>query len=166
MFKRILLSSILENCRVIVNENKQKIFQLQLQLSTFENLQLQLQLEQNHVINYKFFKYNYNFSLPAPDLSCSLISMFSDEDIVAVRVNNVCRKGDSFAFVSAYMAAEELAPSYLLRDLLVFTENEQIPAIVGTDANPHHTDYMGILRYKPSKRKCACVLCYCRPEFL
>ena len=25
-----------------------------------------------------------------PDLSCSLIPMFSDEDIVAVRVNNVC----------------------------------------------------------------------------
>ena len=37
------------------------------------------------------------------------------------------------------MAAEEPAPPNLLRDLLVFTENEQIPIIVGTDANAHQT---------------------------
>ena len=37
------------------------------------------------------------------------------------------------------MAAEELAPPSLLRVLLVFTENEQILTIVGTDANAHHT---------------------------
>ena len=37
------------------------------------------------------------------------------------------------------MAAEEPAPPNLLRDPLVFTENEQIPTIVGTDANAHHT---------------------------
>ena len=65
--------------------------------------------------------------------------MFSNEDIVAVRVNNVCRTRDGFVFVSAYMAAEEQAPPNLLRDLLVFTENEQIPTIVGTDANAHYT---------------------------
>ena len=59
-----------------------------------------------------------------PDLSCSLIPMFSNKDIVAVRVNNVCQKGDSFVFVSAYMATEEPAPPKLLRDLLVFIENE------------------------------------------
>ena len=43
MLKHILLSSILVNNRVIVIENRQKIFQLQLQLSTFENFYLQLQ---------------------------------------------------------------------------------------------------------------------------
>ena len=75
-----------------------------------------------------------------PDLCCSSIPMFSDEDIVAVRVNNVCRKGDKFVFVSAYMAAKEPAPPNLLRDLLVLTENEQTPIIVGTDANAHHTN--------------------------
>ena len=74
-----------------------------------------------------------------PNLCCSLILIFSDEDIVAVRVDNVFRKGDSFVFVSAYMAAEEPAPPDFLRDLLIFTENEQIPTIVGTDANAHHT---------------------------
>ena len=37
------------------------------------------------------------------------------------------------------MAAEEPAPPNLLRDLLVFTEIEQIPTILGTDANAHHT---------------------------
>ena len=74
-----------------------------------------------------------------PDLCCSRIPMFSNEDIVTVGVNNVCQSGDSFIFVSAYMAAEEPAPPKLLKDLLVFTENEQIPTIVGTDANAHHT---------------------------
>ena len=49
--------------------------------------------------------------------------MYSGEDIVAVKVKNVCLMGDSFVFVSAYMAAEEPAPPNLLRDLLVFTEN-------------------------------------------
>ena len=74
-----------------------------------------------------------------PDLCCSLIPMFSNEDIVAVRVNNVYQSGDSFVFVSAYMAADKPAPPTLLRDLLAFAENEQIPTIVGTDANAHHT---------------------------
>ena len=45
------LSSILVNNRVIVIENRQKIFQLQLQ--------------QSRVINYNFVNYNYNFSKPA-----------------------------------------------------------------------------------------------------
>ena len=64
LFKHILLSSILVKNRVIVIENRQKIFQLQLQLqlSNFENVQLQLR--QNRVINYNFVNYNYNFSKP------------------------------------------------------------------------------------------------------
>ena len=74
-----------------------------------------------------------------PDLCCSLIPMFSNEDIVAVKVNNVCQSGDSFVFVSAYMAAEVPAPPNLLRNLLVFVENEQISTIVGTDVNANHT---------------------------
>ena len=41
LFKLVLFSSIFENNRVIVNENRQKI--LQLQLSTFKNIRLQLQ---------------------------------------------------------------------------------------------------------------------------
>ena len=58
-----------------------------------------------------------------PDLCCSLIPMFSNEDLVAIRVNNVCQKGDSFVFVSAYMAAEGPAPPNLLRGLLVIHRN-------------------------------------------
>ena len=65
--------------------------------------------------------------------------MFLDEDIVAVKVNNVCSKGDSFVFVSAYIAAEEPAPPNLLRDLLTFKENEQFSTIVRTDDKAHHT---------------------------
>ena len=37
------------------------------------------------------------------------------------------------------MAAEEPAPPNVLRDLLLFADNEQIPTIVGTDANAHQT---------------------------
>ena len=51
LFKHILLSYTLVKNRVIVIENRQKIFQLQLQ--------------QNRVINYNFINYNYNFSKPA-----------------------------------------------------------------------------------------------------
>ena len=65
--------------------------------------------------------------------------MFSNEDIVAIRVNNVRRKGESFAFASIYTAVEEPAPPNLLRNLLVFTENERSPTTVGTNANAHHT---------------------------
>ena len=64
-------SYILVDDKVIVIENRQKIFQLQLQLSTFLDykyknfgLQFQLQLQQNRVINYNFINYNYNFSKP------------------------------------------------------------------------------------------------------
>ena len=56
-----------------------------------------------------------------------------------LELNNACRKGYSFVFVSAYMADEEPAPPNLLRDLLVLTEIEQIPTNLGTDANAHHT---------------------------
>ena len=67
--------------------------------------------------------------------------MFSDEDIVAVRIKNVSRKRDRFIFVSAYMATEEPAPPNLLRDPSIFTENEWIPTIVGTDANAYFTTW-------------------------
>ena len=60
MLKRILLSSILVNNRVIATETRQKFFQLQ--LSAFENFQLELQ--ENCVIKYNFVNYNYNFSKP------------------------------------------------------------------------------------------------------
>ena len=83
LFKHILLSSILVNNRVIVIENRQKIFQLQLHLSTFENVQLQLQLQQNRVSNCNFVNYNYNFSRPEVNRnhknnysnSCTLLSV-------------------------------------------------------------------------------------------
>ena len=73
-----------------------------------------------------------------------------------VRVNNVCRRGDSFVFALAYMAAEETALPNLLRDVLVLTENEQISTIAGTDTNAHQT--VSILRYKPSRKRSASLL--------
>lgn len=59
-----------------------------------------------------------------PDMNCSLISKFSNEDLVAVRVKDVYMKGDSYVFVSVYMAHEELVPPNLLKDLLAFSERE------------------------------------------
>ena len=74
-----------------------------------------------------------------PNLQCSFLPKYSNEDTVAVRVYNVSQNGDSFIFVSTYMANEEPAPPYVLRELLVFSEMEKIPTIIGTDANAHHT---------------------------
>ena len=45
-----------------------------------------------------------------PDLHCSLIPRFSDEDVVAVRIKNVYREGYSFVFVSH---------TWLLKNLLI-----------------------------------------------
>ena len=41
--------------------------------------------------------------------------MFSDNDIVAIRVNNVCRNGDSLVFVSVYI---RLVPNKLFFEFL------------------------------------------------
>ena len=75
-------------------------------------------------------------------MTCSLITQFSNEDVVAVRVRNVRREGDSFLFVSAYMALEEPAleePPVILKELLSFSDRDKIPTVIGTDANAHHT---------------------------
>ena len=64
---------------------------------------------------------------------------FSNEDVVAVRVKNVRRERDSFVFVSAYMALEEPAPPIILKELLSFSDRDNIPTVIGTDANAHHT---------------------------
>ena len=71
-------------------------------------------------------------------MTCSLIPQFSSEDVVAVRVKNVRREGDSFVFVSAYMALEEPAPPVILKELLSFSDRDKIPTVKGTDANAHH----------------------------
>ena len=55
------------------------------------------------------------------------------------------------------MAAEEPAPPNLLRDLLVLTEIEQIPTILETDANAHHTIW-GSSDINPQERICS-ILC-------
>ena len=59
--------------------------------------------------------------------------------MVAVRVKNVRREGDSLVFVSAYMALEEPAPPVILKELLSFSNKDKIPTVIGTDANAHHT---------------------------
>ena len=90
------------------------------------------------------------------DMACSLIPQFSSEDVVAVRVKNVRREGDSFVFVSAYMALEEPAPPVIPKELLSFSDRDKIPTVIGTDANAHHTVWgfsnvktrgMDLLRY-------------------
>ena len=72
-------------------------------------------------------------------MTCSLMPQFSNKDVVAVRVKNVRREGDSFVFVSAYMALEEPAPLVILKELLSFSDRDNIPTVIGTDANAHHT---------------------------
>ena len=59
--------------------------------------------------------------------------------MVAVRVKNVRRNGDSFVFVSAYLALEEPAPPIILKELLSYSDRYKIPTVIGTNANAHHT---------------------------
>ena len=59
-------------------------------------------------------------------MTCSVIPQFSNEDVVAVRVKNVRREGDSFVFVSAYMTSEEPAPPVILKELLSFSDKDKI----------------------------------------
>ena len=73
------------------------------------------------------------------DMTCSLIPQFSSEDVVVARVKNVRQEGDSFIFVSADMALEELAPPAILKELLSFSDSDKFPTVIGTDANAHHT---------------------------
>ena len=94
---------------------------------------------------WKLFQGNKKYKRPraciyvTSDMTCSLIPQFSSEDEVAVRVKNVRREGDSFAFVSAYMSLEEPAPPVILKELLSFSDRDKIPTVIGTDANAHHT---------------------------
>ena len=94
----------------------------------------------------KLFQGNRNGQRPracvyaTPDLKCFLLPMFSDADVVAVRVQNL-REGDHCIFSSVYMANEEPAPPEKFRELVSFCEAEKIPLIVGSDANAHHTTW-------------------------
>ena len=72
-------------------------------------------------------------------MTCSLIPQFFSEDVVAVRVKNVNQEGDSFTFVSAYMALEEAAPTIIVKELLSLSVGvDNLSALIGTDANAHH----------------------------
>ena len=73
------------------------------------------------------------------DMPFFLIPQFSSDDVVAVRVRNRRREGDSFVFVSVYMALEEPATPVILKELLSFNDRDKIPTVIGTDANAHHT---------------------------
>ena len=48
-------------------------------------------------------------------------------------------KGRQFCFRISIHGSRRTSSANLLGDLLVFTEIEQIPTILGTDANAHHT---------------------------
>ena len=60
-----------------------------------------------------------------PDLNCHLMPMYSDRDVVSVKIKNVCRDGDSYILASAYMAHEEAAPHATVRELVSDCEKEK-----------------------------------------
>ena len=100
---------------------------------------------------WKFFQGNTKDKRPragnniTPDITCSLMPQFSNEDVVAVRARSVRREGDSFIFASTYMAQEEPAPPETLKELVAFSHKEKIPLVIGTDANAHHTVWSSII---------------------
>ena len=74
-----------------------------------------------------------------PDLNCQLLPMWSDRDVVSVRIKNVCREGDNVIFVSAYMDGEANIPPPMVKEIVARAETERTPLIIATDANAHHT---------------------------
>ena len=50
----------------------------------------------------------------------------------------MCAEQEKNFFRSGIHGSRRTSSPDSLRNLLVFTENEQIPAIAGTDANAHH----------------------------
>ncbi len=76
----------------------------------------------------------------APNLQAMLLRQFSDEDIVVVRIARAASQGGDLLLVSCYMPDTAASPcSDLLTKVIEFSQENDIPLILGCDANSHHT---------------------------
>ena len=57
-----------------------------------------------------------------PDITCSLMAQFSNNDVIAMTVRSATREGDRFILASTCMAQEEPAPPEILKKLVAFSD--------------------------------------------
>lgn len=62
---------------------------------------------------------------------------FTNNDMVTIRMSS--DQGNPMIVASVYMAAETEAPPQLLKSLVDYCKNENLPLVIGTDANSHNT---------------------------
>ena len=73
------------------------------------------------------------------NLDTWMLPQYSNADIVTVSVNNL--QGiipKTVIFASVYMAEENTAPPQLVEELTVYCNSNNLPLVLGCDANAHH----------------------------
>lgn len=94
---------------------------------------------------WNLFQGNRNEERPRACIYCFqnikawLLPQFSDEDVVVVETKNITDKVGRLLLASVYMAEGNEVPPRKMRDLVTYCNQHQIPLVVGSDANAHHT---------------------------
>ena len=73
------------------------------------------------------------------DLDAWKLPRYSNADVVTVSINNL--QGGipkTVIFSSVYMAEENAAPPHLVEELTVYCNHNNLPLVIGCDANAHH----------------------------
>ena len=68
-----------------------------------------------------------------------MLPQYSNADVVTVSVNNL--QGvipKTVIFSSVYMAEEDTAPPHIMELLINYCNNNNLPLVIGCDANAHH----------------------------
>ncbi len=77
------------------------------------------------------------------DINTWPLTQFCDRDNVAIMVTSQGQGTNSRVILtSSYMSHDQPAPPKILQDLVSHSESNNIPVIVGADANAHH-EYWG-----------------------
>ena len=73
------------------------------------------------------------------DLDAWMLPKYSNADVVTVSINNLQGiVAKTVVFSSVYMAEENTAPPQLVEDLVAYCNQNNLPLVIGCDANAHH----------------------------
>ncbi len=73
------------------------------------------------------------------DLDAWMLPQYSNADVVTVSINNLQGiVAKTVIFSSVYMAEENPAPPPIVEELVVYCYLNNLPLVIGCDANAHH----------------------------
>ena len=73
------------------------------------------------------------------DLDAWMLPQYSNADVVTVSINNLQGiVAKTVIFSSVYMAEENSAPPRIVEELVVYCNQNNLPLVLGCDANAHH----------------------------